>query len=68
MIITVAGNAKIVHSIIIILELPTGAMEYGLKTKRIAIKHKRDIGACNKKPFDAVIVEIENEFGDFIKS
>jgi hypothetical protein len=38
------------------------------KTKRIAVKHKRDIEACKHKPFDTVIVELENEFGDFVKS
>lgn len=34
------------------------------KTKRIAIKHKKGIEACKHKPFNTVIVEIENEFGE----
>lgn len=32
------------------------------KTKRTALKHKRDIESCKKKPFDYVQIFIENEF------
>jgi len=36
------------------------------KTKRIAVDHAADIMNCKHKPWDTVIAEVENEFGEVI--
>lgn len=37
------------------------------KTKRTAVKHANDIKACNRKPWDTLIVEVVNEFGEVLQ-
>jgi hypothetical protein len=38
------------------------------KTKRIAIKHANDIMSCKNPPWQTVLIEIENEFGELVKT